>query len=123
MNEGGGMDLEPAESASGFAPPRLVASISLLALVGAGLLAPRTIAWMNRIPNCTPAGDRSVPLFGGVVVAMSLGLLVLIVLGLRAGPRNLKVASVAAALGLICLVTREWGWFLSQYVFAAATAL
>ena len=87
-----------------FNRPRWIAAASLIAMIGAGLPAWPLMAWMNRIPNCTPAGDRWVPLFLGVIVVLGLGLLGLVVLGFFSRSKRLRATSVVAALGVGCMV-------------------
>ena len=111
----------PGEHA--FTRARWIAPTSLIAMVGAGLPAWRLLAWMNRIPNCTPAGDRWVPLFFSVIAALGLGLLVLIVVGFLSMSKRSKASSLVAALGLACMVIPLYGWLLAEYVLALAAGL
>ena len=87
-------------------------------MVGAGLPTGPLVAWMNRIPNCTPAGDRWVPLFFGVIVALGRGLLVLVVVGFLSKSKRLRLLSLVAALGVVCMVIPMYGWLLTEYVLA-----
>ena len=107
----------------GFTRPRWIVSALLVAMVGAGLPAWPLMDWMNRIPNCTPAGDRWVPLFFGMIVALGFGLLVLIVVGFLSRSKRLKGSSLVAALGLGCMVVPMCGWLLAEYVLALAAGV
>ena len=107
----------------GLIRARWIASASLVAMVGAGLPAWRLMDWMNRIPNCTPAGDRWVPLFFGVIVALGLGLVALVVVGFLSRSKRSKASSLVAALGVVCMVVPLYGWFLAEYVLALAAGI
>ena len=106
-----------------FTRARWLAPASLIAMVGAGLPAWPLMAWMNRIPNCTPAGDRWVPLFLGVITALGLGLLALVVIGFLSKSKRLKASSLVGALGLVCMVIPLYGWLLAEYVLALAAGI
>ena len=113
----------PVSGEHRFTYVRWIAVGSLIAMVGAGLPARPLMAWMNRIPNCTPAGDRWVPLFFGVIVTLGLGLLVLVVVGFLSKSKRLKASSLVATLGVVCMVIPGFGWVVAEYVLALATGI